>query len=229
MAVRLSTSRSSLPLPPRRFLVLISVRVCIDPRGHSAAGRIRSIKTFSDPIKNRTCILPGCSIVPQPTTLPRVPWTTKNLTLTYSVSNTALHCYNSATNEMSSRKISKISQHNVMFFLCLLKIIHFTFDLKRIVFWDLTPNILLEIYRRFPSSVTSKPTRAESRACFVYSSSRKMKAVDLSWASVAFCWTTWRNIPKYCNLHSHRCEKFMSRYLYEMKIILVETRRSGNN
>jgi hypothetical protein len=41
-------------------------------QGHSAAGRIRSIEK-SDDIGNRTRDLSACSIVPQPTTLPRAP------------------------------------------------------------------------------------------------------------------------------------------------------------
>jgi hypothetical protein len=42
------------PLPPGRFLVLISVRGWVEPRGHSATGRIRSIEKYSDLIRNRT-------------------------------------------------------------------------------------------------------------------------------------------------------------------------------
>jgi hypothetical protein len=42
------------------------------PQGHIAAGRIRSIEKSNGPIGNRTRDLPSCSIVPQPTTLPRV-------------------------------------------------------------------------------------------------------------------------------------------------------------
>jgi hypothetical protein len=43
------------------------------PQGHSAAGRIRSIKKSNYHIGNRIRDLPACSLVPQPTTLPRVP------------------------------------------------------------------------------------------------------------------------------------------------------------
>jgi hypothetical protein len=32
------------PFTPGRFLVLISVRGCVNPRGHGVAGRIRSIE-----------------------------------------------------------------------------------------------------------------------------------------------------------------------------------------
>jgi hypothetical protein len=39
------------------------------PRGHNAAGRIRSIEKSNDLIGNRTRDLPTCSTVPQPTTL----------------------------------------------------------------------------------------------------------------------------------------------------------------
>jgi hypothetical protein len=42
------------------------------PQGHSAAGRVRSIEKSND-IENRTRDVPACSIVPQPTTLPRAP------------------------------------------------------------------------------------------------------------------------------------------------------------
>jgi hypothetical protein len=40
-------------------------------KGHSAAGRIRSIEKSNDLIGNQTSYLLDCSIVPQPTTLPR--------------------------------------------------------------------------------------------------------------------------------------------------------------
>jgi hypothetical protein len=63
MAVR-SALRTSRPLPPGRFLVLISVRGC-------EAGRIMSTEKCNGLIGNRTRDLPACSIVPQPTTLPR--------------------------------------------------------------------------------------------------------------------------------------------------------------
>jgi hypothetical protein len=42
-------------------------------QGHSAAGKIRPIEKSSDIIGTRTRDLPACSIVPQPTTLPRAP------------------------------------------------------------------------------------------------------------------------------------------------------------
>jgi hypothetical protein len=40
---------------------------------HSAAAKIRSVEKSSDLIGIRTRDLPACSIVPQPTTLPRAP------------------------------------------------------------------------------------------------------------------------------------------------------------
>ena len=43
------------------------------PQGHSAAGRIMSIKNSSDTIGNRTRDLSACSAVPQPTAPPRAP------------------------------------------------------------------------------------------------------------------------------------------------------------
>jgi hypothetical protein len=69
MVVNLSALRAGRLLPPRKFLVLIPVRG--RPQGHTAAGRIMSIEKSNYPIENRTRDLPACSIVPQPTTLPR--------------------------------------------------------------------------------------------------------------------------------------------------------------
>jgi hypothetical protein len=43
------------------------------PQRHSVAGSIRSIEKSNDLIGNRTRDFPTCSIVPQPTTLPRAP------------------------------------------------------------------------------------------------------------------------------------------------------------
>jgi hypothetical protein len=43
-----------------------------DPRAIVAAGRIRSVEKFSDLIRNQTCNILACSILPQPTTPPRV-------------------------------------------------------------------------------------------------------------------------------------------------------------
>jgi hypothetical protein len=51
--------------PPWDILVLTSVRDWI--QGHSASGRIKSMKNPEDPIENTTCELPVCSPVPQPT------------------------------------------------------------------------------------------------------------------------------------------------------------------
>ena len=50
------------------------------PQGHSAAGRIMSIKNFNDTIGNRTRDLPACTAVPQPTALPRASLKYINLT-----------------------------------------------------------------------------------------------------------------------------------------------------
>jgi hypothetical protein len=43
------------------------------PQDHSAAGRIRSIEMYNNLIGTRTRDIPACSIVPQLTTLSRVP------------------------------------------------------------------------------------------------------------------------------------------------------------
>jgi hypothetical protein len=46
---------------------------------YSAAGRIRSIKKSNDLIGNRTRDVPACSVVPEPTTLPRATLLVRNL------------------------------------------------------------------------------------------------------------------------------------------------------
>ena len=57
--------------PQAIFLVLISGKRLSQPEGHSAAGRIMSMKNSDDTIGNRTRDLPACSAVPQPTASPR--------------------------------------------------------------------------------------------------------------------------------------------------------------
>jgi hypothetical protein len=70
--VRLSALRTGRLYPQEIFLVFISVRGWVDPRGHSAARRIMSMKNSNDTIGNRTRDLPTCSAVPQPTAPPLV-------------------------------------------------------------------------------------------------------------------------------------------------------------
>ena len=61
--VRLSALRTGQLYPQETFLVLISVRGWVNPQGHSAAGRITSMKNSNDTIGNRTRDLPTCSTV----------------------------------------------------------------------------------------------------------------------------------------------------------------------
>ena len=51
------------------------------PQGHSAIGRIMSMKNSNDTISNRTSDLPICSAVPQPTAPQRVPKVRKSVPL----------------------------------------------------------------------------------------------------------------------------------------------------
>jgi hypothetical protein len=53
--------------PQEILLVLLSVKALINPPGHSAAGRITSIKNSSDTIGNWTHDLLACNAVPWPT------------------------------------------------------------------------------------------------------------------------------------------------------------------
>jgi hypothetical protein len=73
MAVRLSALHAGRPLPPGRFLVLISVRVWVDPRAIVRLEELGELEKSNDLIGTRSRDLPACSIVPQPTTLPRAP------------------------------------------------------------------------------------------------------------------------------------------------------------
>jgi hypothetical protein len=56
---------------PRKFPCIHFCYRLSWPQGRSAGGRIRSIEKSSDLIGNRINDLPACSVVPQPTTLPR--------------------------------------------------------------------------------------------------------------------------------------------------------------
>jgi hypothetical protein len=68
-----SLTRRSPFTPPGRFLGLISVRGGDDPRAIMRLEGLGQLKKSSDLIENQTRDLPACSLVPQPTTLPRVP------------------------------------------------------------------------------------------------------------------------------------------------------------
>jgi len=72
MVVRLSALRTGPLLPPREYSwYSFLLERLSQPQGHSAAGRIMWMKNSSDTIGNRTCDLPICNAVPQPTAPPR--------------------------------------------------------------------------------------------------------------------------------------------------------------
>jgi hypothetical protein len=70
MAVSLSALSAGRPLPPGKFLVLISVRSFVDSRaivGLEGLGKLKKIYLSG----TRTRDLLVCSILPQPSALPR--------------------------------------------------------------------------------------------------------------------------------------------------------------
>jgi hypothetical protein len=71
MTVRLSALCAGRLLPPGRFLVLVSVRGSVDPRAIVRLEGLGIFKKSNNLIGIRTRDLPACSIVPQPTALPR--------------------------------------------------------------------------------------------------------------------------------------------------------------
>jgi hypothetical protein len=74
MAVKLSALSAGPTFDPRKSPGSHFCSRLSRPQGHSAAGRIRSIKKCNNLIGNRTGDLPTCRTMPQPTTLTRVPF-----------------------------------------------------------------------------------------------------------------------------------------------------------
>ena len=61
------------PLPPENIPGTHFCWRLSSPQGHTAAGRIMSVKNNNDTIGNRTRDLPACSAVPRPPAPPRIP------------------------------------------------------------------------------------------------------------------------------------------------------------
>jgi hypothetical protein len=75
MAVRLSDLRARRPPPPPpgRFLAIISVTGWVDLRAIVRLEGLGKLKKIDYLIGNQSRNLPDCSVVSQPTTLPRAP------------------------------------------------------------------------------------------------------------------------------------------------------------
>jgi hypothetical protein len=73
MVVKMSALRADRPLPPGRFLVLISDGGWVDPKAIVLPERLGKLEKSNDLIGNRTRDPSDCSIVSKPTTLPRAP------------------------------------------------------------------------------------------------------------------------------------------------------------
>jgi hypothetical protein len=71
--VRLSSVRTGRLYPPGKIPGTQFCQRLSRPQGHSATGRIMSMKNSNDTIGNRTRDVPACSAVPQPTAPPRSP------------------------------------------------------------------------------------------------------------------------------------------------------------
>jgi hypothetical protein len=71
MAVRLSASRAGRALLPRNIFSYSFLSEAESIPGPSSAERIRKFEKFSNLIGIPTHDVPACSVVPQPTTLPR--------------------------------------------------------------------------------------------------------------------------------------------------------------
>jgi hypothetical protein len=68
--VRLSVLRTGRLYPPGNIAGTHFCQRLSRPQGHSAAGRMISMKNSNDTIGNQTRDLPACSAVPQPTAAP---------------------------------------------------------------------------------------------------------------------------------------------------------------
>jgi hypothetical protein len=99
--------RAARPLPPGRFLVVISVRGWVNQRALMRLESLDELKKSNYLIGNRTRDLSACSRVPQPTTLPRAPGQQQ--------ASTQFHCWNTAEVHQTIREPSIQVQELVLF------------------------------------------------------------------------------------------------------------------
>jgi hypothetical protein len=117
---RLSALHTGHLYPQEIFLVLISVRGWIDPRGHSAVGRIMSMKNSNDTIGNWSHGLPVCSSVPQPLRAPSISWSSR-ISLSPSCSE-VFECSASEIQQYNQKSLKWVDNNSVLWLLCFLHV-----------------------------------------------------------------------------------------------------------